>query len=211
MLRGGTQIATVSSPGYTDASVTPGSTYAYTVRARDAAGNVSPASNTATVTLAAGANTRTFAAEADARVDEAAPAVNSGTATTLRVNGGSQPDEESYLRFTVSSIPAAVESAVLRIWVTNATVDGPAVWAAGDEWTETAITWSNRPARTGAPVADKGAAPAGAWLEFDVTPLVTGNGTRTFALATTSTDGMDFRSRENTTTAQRPQLVVGWK
>jgi hypothetical protein len=41
-----------------------------------------------------------------------------------------------------------------------------------------------------------------------VTPLVTGNGAVSFALATTSTNGANFASRENATAARRPQLVV---
>lgn len=45
------QLATVSTPGYTDAAVSTGNTYGYRVKAVDAAGNVSGASNTATVTV----------------------------------------------------------------------------------------------------------------------------------------------------------------
>jgi hypothetical protein len=37
---------------------------------------------------------------------------------------------------------------------------------------------------------------------------VTGNGNVSLVLATTSTDGVDFRAREYKTAAQRPQLVV---
>lgn len=48
--RNGGLIATVTSPSHTDSTVSGGTTYSYTVKARDAAGNVSAASNTATVT-----------------------------------------------------------------------------------------------------------------------------------------------------------------
>jgi hypothetical protein len=43
-------------------------------------------------------------------------------------------------------------------------------------------------------------------VEFDVTPFVGGNGTFSFNLATTSSDGIDFRSREST--SLRPELVL---
>jgi hypothetical protein len=46
------------------------------------------------------------------------------------------------------------------------------------------------------------------WVEYDVTAAVSGNGTVSFVLATTSSDGLDVRSREYNTIAQRPQLVV---
>src|SRR6185436_10065289 len=43
------------------------------------------------------------------------------------------------------------------------------------------------------------------WAEFDVTSIVSGNGTYDLVLAGTSTDGVDFQSREAT---NKPQLVV---
>jgi glucosylceramidase len=48
--RNGTQVGTSTSTGYTDAGLTASTTYSYTVRARDGAGNLSPASNTLSVT-----------------------------------------------------------------------------------------------------------------------------------------------------------------
>jgi glucosylceramidase len=48
--RNGTQIATTATPGYTDTGLSAATSYSYTVKAHDAAGNISAASNTATVT-----------------------------------------------------------------------------------------------------------------------------------------------------------------
>ncbi|MDQ2810505.1 MAG: RICIN domain-containing protein [Actinomycetota bacterium] len=48
--RNGSQIATTGATSYTDTGLSPATTYSYTVKAYDAAGNVSAASNTATVT-----------------------------------------------------------------------------------------------------------------------------------------------------------------
>ncbi len=50
VLRGGVTLAFVTGTGYIDATATAGTAYSYVVKARDAAGNVGPASNTATVT-----------------------------------------------------------------------------------------------------------------------------------------------------------------
>jgi hypothetical protein len=55
-------------------------------------------------------------------------------------------------------------------------------------------------------VADAAAIASGAWVEYDVTTLVTGNGPVGFNLAPTSSDGTDVSSREAPT--NRPQLVV---
>ena len=56
ILRNGTQIGTSNSTSYTDLRVSPSTTYNYAVEAYDAAGNVSPASNTATITTPAPSN-----------------------------------------------------------------------------------------------------------------------------------------------------------
>ena len=50
VMRNGSQIATSSSTAYSDTTVAAGTAYSYTVRAYDAAGNVSADSNTASVT-----------------------------------------------------------------------------------------------------------------------------------------------------------------
>ena len=52
--RNGSPIATVSTTGYTDSSLTKGAKYCYTVQAFDAAGNVSAASGQACATTASG-------------------------------------------------------------------------------------------------------------------------------------------------------------
>jgi len=148
----------------------------------------------------------TFAAAADARVVETNPAANYGIATYLQVDGASDPDQESYLRFAVSGIPGAVQSAKLRLYATtNGTKNGPAVYATGASWSETGLTWNNRPGRTSGAVDNKGAIGTSSWVEYNVTSLVSGNGAYSFVLAADSTDGVKFSSREGATP---PQLVL---
>lgn len=52
--RGGSQVATVSGTGHTDTGLAPSTDYTYTVKARDAAGNLSAASNAVTATTTSG-------------------------------------------------------------------------------------------------------------------------------------------------------------
>jgi hypothetical protein len=47
-------------------------------------------------------------------------------------------------------------------------------------------------------------------VEYDVKPLVTGNGTVSFALISTTTAVTDFASREYADPARRPQLIIGY-
>jgi uncharacterized repeat protein (TIGR01451 family) len=151
----------------------------------------------------------TFSPGQDARVEEARPGTNFGT-SVLRTDGGADPDVETYLRFGVTDINGPVQSAKLRLFPNTPTVDGPAAYLTGTSWSESGITWSNRAARTSGATDDKAALAAAVWAEWNVTPLVTGNGTYSFALATTSTDGITFASREDASSALWPQLIVSY-
>jgi chitodextrinase len=194
---------------YADMLVSPLTSYEYTVVAVDAKQNRSVASNVANATTLA--PIATFSPVADAHVEEAKKNNNYGTATTLRtVKGAGKNVFESYLRFDVAGVPGTVKSATLRLSATTATPDGPGVHSAASLWTETTINWSNKPARGVAPVADKAAIAAGATVEYDVKPLVTGNGTVSFALVSTSAIAEDFASRESAAAAQRPLLIIGY-
>src|SRR5439155_10551683 len=83
---------------------------------------------------------------------------------------------------------------------------GPGVFATNTDWKENGIKWSSRPTATSSVTDDKGAIAADSWVEYDVMPFVTGNGTFSFGLKTTSSDSVDFYSREAATF--RPELVV---
>ncbi len=211
VFRNGALLTTVGAQTtYADTTVTAATTYQYKVRARDAAANLSAFSNTASVTTpGSGGAPLSFAPDADSRVQESTPTSNYGTSSQLKADGGVDPDVETYLRFPVSGLSGSVQSAKLRLFVpassSYGTADGPAVYTASNTWTEAGITWANRPTRTTTPTDDKGAIPYGQWVEYDVTPLVAGNGTYTFVLATGSTDEVVFYSRQ---TSYPPRLVI---
>jgi chitodextrinase len=214
--RSGTALAPASGAAttYTDEAAAPGTTYTYSLRAVDAAGNRSTA-GTVVVTTPAGAGTSsaTFAALADASVKQASATSNFGTTTSLNSDSGSGVAMESYLRFNVTTVGAkTVQSAKLRLYVpSDGTSDGPGVYACTDPacatWTESGITWNSRPPRAGTPTSDVGAITAGRYVEWDVTPLISHDGTYTLVVGPTpTTDGTVFSSDEATT--NKPQLVV---
>jgi len=148
-------------------------------------------------------STLTVLAEADARVERANPNRNYGASTEL-VSDRS-PERESLLRFDLTGVTDAVQAAKVRVYVTDGSPNGPAIYATGVTWSEAGVTWNNRPARVGGALDDKGTVGTG-WLEFDVSSWVTGNGKFSFALASTSADGLYLYSRERAGFA--PQLVV---
>ncbi|HVG59614.1 MAG TPA: carbohydrate binding domain-containing protein [Hyalangium sp.] len=101
VFRNGTQIAAPSGTSYTDSSLSPSTTYSYTVKAADAAGNLSAASSALSVTTGAG-NTSTVYY----RKGFATPYIHyrpaGGTWTTPP--GVAMPDSEvpGYAKYTVN-------------------------------------------------------------------------------------------------------------
>lgn len=148
----------------------------------------------------------TFTASGDAQVTEAAASKNYGNTTYLQVDGNRGANVESYILFNVSGLEGTVTNALLRVYNKgNGSSKGPVLYGTDTSWTETAITWSNRPPRTTSEFGNVDAVGENAWVEYDVTAYVTGDGAYSFALATDGNDGLTFSSREDT---QPPQLVV---
>ena len=195
------------------ADLAPGTVYTVTVRGgtggvRDRAGNplggdVAWSFTTASVAAPA---TITLSPVADAWVDSSSPNVNYGNATTLTAD--TNPDSRSYLKFAVAGTSGPITSARLRLYASTSTKDGPTVQGAGNGWTETGLTWNNKPTTIGGILDDVPNVPARTWVEYNVSPLVTGNGTVVVAVIPESSDGIDFNSRE--AADNRPQLVVSY-
>jgi hypothetical protein len=151
-------------------------------------------------------STLTFIAEADAKVQQNSPNTNAGTSTDLEVINANNRSVESYLRFTVSGVAGTIQTAVLRVYcTTDATKNGPPAYTTASSWSETGITWNNRPARTSGATDNKGSISTSTWVSYTVTPLLTGNGTYSFVLGGDSNDNVVFSSREG---SNPPQLVV---
>ena len=150
--------------------------------------------------------TLTFKAEADAQVKQGDPTVNDGASPDLGVIHASGQNIESYLRFTVSGVTGAVQSARLRVYSTTETAEnGPALYTTDTDWTETEITWENRPRRASRQVGNQDLIRRYSWVEYDVTDLVRGAGTYSFVLAGDSGEELMFSSRES---SNGPELII---
>jgi hypothetical protein len=151
------------------------------------------------------AETRTFTATADAPAASAWPSVNYGTNSRLLVNvqGTSSATRESYVRFNVS-LPegATVTGARVRLYATALQSSGTSLWRAGNAWTETGLSWSNRPAATSGELYRDLGTTLG-WREFPAGAV--GSGPQTFLLRGHGTSLSQYHSRED---ANDPQLVV---
>lgn len=205
IFRNGTQIGTSSNTTYQDSTATPATTYSYSVRARDAAGNVSGLSPPINVTTQPGVGPLTFAALADAHIRADQPTSNYGSATTTEVDG--KPVKRSFYNFSVTGLNGGVSRAVLRLFCVDSSNSGGDVRAVAGPWNESDVTWNTGPTIGSSNVSSQGSVSSGQWYEFDVTSLVTGNGPVNIGLISSSSNGADYVSREGGPT-QRPQLVV---
>ncbi|WP_017236432.1 CBM96 family carbohydrate-binding protein [Streptomyces sp. SS] len=158
---------------------------------------------------AASAASTSFVAVADTYVDSEHPATNYGTSRQLDVDGS--PVKETLLRFAVTGVTLPVTRATLRIHVDGADgaggVNGGTFRAMpGAEWSETAVTYDDRPAVDGEVLGSPGAVAPDTWYDVDVTSYVKGDGTFDIGVTSPNADGTHYDSRETGATA--PRLVI---
>lgn len=195
--------ALVTGDGTYSVVLRPESTDGFAAASREAASRPELAV-TVEAASGGGAGEPSAAVVADALVDQGDPARNYGAATSLAADR--HPRRDSYLRFQVSGVgEREVSGALLRLHVNQRTGDGPALFATSSSWDESTLTWNSRPATSGPALADAGAAAQGDWLEYDLRPLVTGDGTYSVALIAGSSDGVATDAREG---SHPPEVVV---
>ncbi|MDQ3880100.1 MAG: DNRLRE domain-containing protein [Chloroflexota bacterium] len=134
---------------------------------------------------------------ADTRINRLSPTTGYATVTTLRTDAD---DYESLLRFEVTGLSGPV-SALLRVFITDASTVGPSIYATSSAWSES-VTWNTAPP-AGTMLGKLPAGSAGEWI--DATVSVPGNGAFSVRMSTSSSDGMSFASRES---SNRPQLII---
>src|SRR5262245_29909585 len=161
----------------------------------------------AAVPASAAPRTLTFGPAVDTTVRADHPNKGYGSLTTLTADNS--PVENGLLRFTVSGVGTdVVVGATLRLFVTNPSpVGGSVARVASQTWGEN-VTWNTAPAADALPVATIGKAALNTWAQFNVLPIVTGDGTYSMRISSTSIDGVAYVSREGTTTTQRPRPGV---
>lgn len=145
----------------------------------------------------------------DTYVVAAQPGATYGGASTLLVDG--DPRMEAYLRFTLSPSDlqgGSITRVRLQLYATDGSTDGPAIYRTATDWNPATLTWNTRPARTSEALGDLGEVITFTRVEYDVSQVVTGPGTYSFALVPTGGNGVDFRATEYGLTGQVPQLTL---
>ncbi|MGE5548927.1 MAG: DNRLRE domain-containing protein, partial [Bacteroidota bacterium] len=130
------------------------------------------------VSLSVQGATFNLAPTADAYVSGGSATTNYGTNANLLVKGAATASyiRESYLKFDLAGVTGTITSATLKLYCTSiegtpASVD--AYTCTTDSWTETGITYSNKPAK-GTLITSVNIPSAAAWYSFDVTDFVNG-------------------------------------
>ena len=174
-------------------SLTATQTSATSSTPADTATPTSTPSTTSTGTQAQ-TNSLIFVTDADARVKQSSPSTNYGNATTLQVDGASDPDIESFHPFhSHRSIGYSPKRAAARVChgqqhrgmvrpFTQQTLPGQKPKSPGT---------TVQPVRARRLIT-KAAFSPNTWVEYDVTSLVTGNGTFSFVLAADSNDSVSL-------------------
>ena len=145
-----------------------------------------------------------FIPVADAFVSSAYPTTNYGSSTTLRAN--TSPVVRSYLRVTVQGLTAPVTKATLKLFALDGSSAGYQVRKVTDNtWGEKTITYSNAPTVSTTVTGTSGAFSASTWTNVDVTSVITGNGTYSFALVKSTAGRLRFWSREGD---RAPRLAI---
>ena len=214
-------VGLVSPSAFTDTGVIAGITYYYVVTAEDDSANESGNSNedsaTPVIVLMA-------TSTADAEVRENNANGNFGTIVTMRVRSRVNRVRRDFMRFDdISLIPAG--STIVSATSTLCATSVPAstrtynIHRVTASWVETTITWNNQPAVAGA-ATDSATTPASpdcsmSWdVATDVQTWVSGTTNDGWRVSESSEDDGNhigiFRSRENTTAAERPKLEVAY-
>ena len=131
----------------------------------------------------------------DSYVRSSKPTDNYGANDELTVRKTSSADQIAYLKFTVAGIVGSVESAILRLNVTDASEEGGEIYSVSnnyqgtnDPWDEDGLLWGNAPTLTGSSLDALGKISLNKIVEFDVSAAISADGTYSFAVKNNTSD-----------------------
>lgn len=146
-----------------------------------------------------------FVAQADTFADPAQPSAALGSSPELRTGGDGRT---IYLRFSVTGV-GSIASARVLLESMNSGGGGEIRFLSDNAWSESGLTWSNRPVVSASPLASLGKVEVGGQYSFDVTSAVPSDGIYSFAITSTDPDGSGFHSRESSLAQPILEVVPG--
>ncbi|MDP9302285.1 MAG: DNRLRE domain-containing protein, partial [Actinomycetota bacterium] len=152
-------------------------------------------------------STLSFGPDADTFVRSDSPTAHPGSKTSFSVDNS--PIKHGLLKFTVSGVGSGtIQSVKLRLYCLDASDQGGDHYRVADNsWQENTVTWNTEPAADPTSIASLGAVSVNTWNEVDLSSLVTGDGTYSIRIASTSANGADYSTKEGAA-GFAPQLLV---
>ena len=142
---------------------------------------------------------------ADATIKRNSPTKNFGRARRMETD--KNPPQQFLMKFSISGIGTKkVSSAKLFLYCSDRSNKGGDLHQNENNWSEGTVTWNNAPPADPDVIASLGRVDKNTWVEVDVTSLVKKDGSYSFRVISTSSNGADYRSREKDELA--PRLVV---
>lgn len=209
VLQNGSFLKSVSGTSTNITGLTCKSTFTFTVKAKDAAGNISAASNAKVVTTSDCSTnndpvTTTITATQDAYLQGTSPYNNS----LIRVEAGNRV---GYLMFDLSTITGTITDAKLKLTCNSDAGSGNIDINLGtsNNWSETNLSNSNKPG-TGTSLASNDVSyKTGTSYDWDLkASAITGGGKTSLIVSQTNGNDVAFASKENSATA--PQLIISY-
>ena len=203
---GGTIAGSGANVTYVPPAVTQQEVVTITVVVNDGRGGSDSGTVPVTVDPAPVGSTLSFSPDADTYVNEDDPLDNFGGSSRFDVDAS--PVQTAYIRFDVSGIVGTVQSAILRLEVTNGSNNGGTVHPVADNsWDESTITFDNAPLiDLATEIAAIGNVSPGDFVDVDLTSAISGDGVYSFAIFGRANNGADYRSKESGTGT--PELVI---
>jgi hypothetical protein len=165
------------------------------------------ATSSTNFTITGSGSTMTFGPDADTFVRSDNPTAHPGSKVSFTVD--SSPVKHGLLRFTVSGLGSSpIQSVTLRLFCLDASDKGGDVyWVPDNSWQEKTVNWNTEPAADPTLRASLGAVSANTWYDVDLSSLVTGDGTYSIRIASTSSNSAGYSTKEGGP-GSSPQLVV---
>ena len=114
----------------------------------------------------------------------------------------------SYVKFNVTGVTGAVQSAKLRLCVTtDPGADGGSVFETTNGWAEGTITHQNQPGSLGNALSSLDAVATSTCYELDLGATVAGNGPASYVVKGDVSDAVWYASSESSAD-NKPQLIV---
>jgi len=138
---------------------------------------------------------------------------NYGTRIFMNVSGQNNDFYTiSYLKFEIPDEGLELIGATLHLNnIMTSPGYGGEVYSSGNNWEELTLSWFNKPDATGDMLADLGTVAPSGWAEADVSGAITGPGTYSFRIQSTSGESVSYATKEYSETTLHPWLEVFFK